>query len=1078
MAALAMGTPAIAHDSNCDNSATDGSPIHCEKDSTSTDDISIDVDGIDIDTTADGDAGRGIAAIHEGSGNITIDIAGTTTGETTTASTIDTTGTGPHATGSAHAVAARHTGTGTSKTKITVENTEITTSGRHSRGISAEHNGSGVGGTGNNSMQIRLNSGTSITTGGERGYGVFGSLITDLGDLDVDLQNGSSITTQGTNAWAVYLLHPLAAGNGNILLDLTGTTIETQGTAMTGNVDAHGIFVHHAGTGNMVIRAPTNGGSIVTHGQRSRGIYARHDSSGNINIDLTNLEITTQSTSASASAYGIFAWQRGNGNTDIDARGGFIKTKGGISRGIYAVHFGKSSSHEVFGDIDVATHRDHAITTTGAPFGDGIVTYHYGTADTDRQIKVTVGGTINVSGANAQGVRVGTVSSAGVPSRMASLRDDGYRRQTVTVNNQITSAGEGVFLANGGRVTIGPQGSISSTKGIAILATGTVPEDSSDPNNVIAAIPPKLRVDLNLGGRQVSQALGDGWIINDGGQTTIAVNNVVLHDGVEGVTGRTAPNGVWNVRMRAEGVNVANYTDDEDTMDIDESDPMHWTKEDLGNVPADRDFSVSDFTEARRPTPPPPEPEPEMMEVNEAVVAGEDMVAAVQVEGDGTVRIGAQGSLRAVSGIAILATRDTPGDTPELTVDLDLDGRSVDDVIGDDWIINDGGGTNIVVNGVMLHDATTGVVPDAVAPNGAFNTRVNDEVRIRAEGVRVTDRTDPDNWTITEPGVGVIADRDFSVADFIETAAGAMPRPPMMIEEYAPRAAVYEALPSVLLGLQERTPAAPRPRQPTWITVTGHTGSQDFERSTVGVEYDIDAVQIEAGKHFTFNNGTEAWATLQHLDGTADVDSPFQGGDIDVQGLNISLELCRGCKDGDKYVSGKVSLGRYDLGLDSDTRGTLKQGVGATAYTLALEAGRRLQKTAYTLIPRLRLEHASVSIDRFTDAVDARVSYPDADRSAIALGVRAETSPNPERKDGLSLWGLLDLEHRLDDAQTTARVSGARLKAESGDNSVLLGLGGTWQRDRLRLNAGLSAREGLGTGSESYGATLDLALQF
>lgn len=472
--------------------------------------------------------------------------------------------------------------------------------------------------------------------------------------------------------------------------------------------------------------------------------------------------------------------------------------------------------------------------------------------------------------------------------------------------------------------------------------------------------------------------------------------------------------------------------------------------------------------------------------VNEAVMVDEDEMAAAHIEGDGAVHIGPQGSLSAASGIAILATPDTPGDAPELIVDLDLDGRTVMQVIGDDWIINDGGTTTIIINGVTLHDGATGVVPDAIAPNGAFDVRTSGEegVRVLEEGVRVLDRTDPDpaNWVISERAAGVIADRDFSAADFVhvtDTAdpTGPDPAPPMFIEEYAPRAAIYEALPGVLLGLQERVPTAPRTRQPFWFRVSGHTGSQDFDHSSAGAEYDIDAVQVEAGKHFTLNNGTEAWATLQYLDGTAEVDSPVQGGDIDVQGLNVSLELCRGCKDVEKYVSGSASLGRYDLDLASDTRGKLKQGVGATAYALALEAGRHLQRVAWDLIPRIRLEHANVSIDRFTDAVDARVSYPDADRLAIALGVRAETRPNTN-KDGLSLWSSLDLEHRLDNARTVARVSGARLKADSGDHSVLLGMGGRWQRDHLRLHAGLSARESLGTGSERYGASLDLALQF
>ena len=56
------------------------------------------------------------------------------------------------------------------------------------------------------------------------------------------------------------------------------------------------------------------------------------------------------------------------------------------------------------------------------------------------------------------------------------------------------------------------------------------------------------------------------------------------------------------------------------------------------------------------------------------------------------------------------------------------------------------------------------------------------------------------------------------------------------------------------------------------------------------------------------------------------------------------------------------------------------------------------------------------------------------------------------------VW-LLDLEHRLDDSKTTARVMGARLEAEAGDSSVLLGAGAAWQRDTLKINAGLTARE-------------------
>ena len=68
---------------------------------------------------------------------------------------------------------------------------------------------------------------------------------------------------------------------------------------------------------------------------------------------------------------------------------------------------------------------------------------------------------------------------------------------------------------------------------------------------------------------------------------------------------------------------------------------------------------------------------------------------------------------------------------------------------------------------MVLHDGATGNT-DRTAPNGAWN------VTMRAEGVTVTDRTDPANVVITEPATGVVADRDFSAQDFTETVR---PRP-------------------------------------------------------------------------------------------------------------------------------------------------------------------------------------------------------------------------------------------------------------------------------------------------------------
>ncbi len=1044
-----LGPADLRAAAECSNTPNAGNWIECTEDSTSTSNININASSIDIDTSAD--SVPGVRAFNEGSGNININITGTTTEP----STIDTTG------GLSHGVDAYYRNTSsTNAATVTLENTEISTQGRGAHGVNVDHRGLGE-------VKADMNTGVVIETSGERASGIHVTHENGAGTGDSIIEaQGIRVTTRGSQGYALWGNH---YGSGEVRMDVRDSTIVTHGNT------GHGVFGYRPNSsGDIDIDAV--GGSVTTNGYLGFGIYARHqrigrDNTGNLEITTRNHAIETAGTAHHTSlqgtySYGIYADNENTGNTVIElGEGSSVITRGKNSHGIVA-------------------YQRHA-TNPGS-------------------IAITLDGPITVHGADARGVQVGTVDGSGVPSRMAALDSEGYRQHTVTVNGSITSTGEGVYLANGGKVIIGASGSINSSKGIAILATGTVPEDRTDPNNVIAAIPPKLHVALTLDGRRVAEVIGtNGWIINDGGTTTIVVNGVKLHDGSTGTvteldtgTNTQVPvsvaNGVWDVSMRVEGVTVTDRTD---------PDPANWTITDPATgVITDRDFSATDFNEVEvredpvvdpppppppRPRPPPPEPEPElqMHEVNEAMSAGAEVPAAIQIEGDGEVHIGAQGSLRAASGIVILAT----GDTPELLVDMDLDGRRVAEVIDDDWIINDGGETTIVVNEVKLHDGGTGIVtkldpdtdmqvPVSVA-NGVW------DVSMRVEGVTVTDRTDPDpaNWVISELAANVITDRDFSVEDFIETREEPEPEPdpeptpPMLIEEYAPRAAVYEALPDVLLDLQERTARAPR-RDPVWFTVSGRTGSRDFDRSTVGIEVDTDYLEVEAGKHVPMKGGFDAWAVLHYLTGTAEVDSPVQGGDIDIEGFGASLEV-RWSQAGHSYVSGQALLMNYELDLDSDKRGRLKSGVDAYAYALSLEAGRRWQRGAVQLSPRIRLEHTNVSVDRFTDAVQARVSYPDEDRLTAALGVLAETG-HGVKEDGLSLWGSLDVNYTLDGARTTARVSGEKLSAEAGDSSVLLGAGGIWRRGSLGVNVGLSAREELDSGSEEYGATLNLGLQF
>lgn len=1177
---LGLGAPATAHDSNCDNT-TAGSPIHCEKASSSNDAIDIDVSGVSITTTGGSTNAIGIKAKHSGgtaamNADITIDVDGTSTISTTRAATNPS---DPETDKSlAHGIHGQHEGIG--DLSIDVEDTTITITGAQAGGILGQHSGSG-------NIDIDATAATISTTGtatvGVSGAeGIFAA-HTGTGDITVNIQGkevtdettmmttttASTITTTGPWAHGVSAQQSPGTGKtgGGIAITLEDTQITTGGSSAAGihgrnqssssgaltatlnsgttirttGAGAHGVHLTHenidtTATGNDATLT-ADGITVTTTGAQSYGLWANKIiGRGDVTIAVTDSTITTENTGDdSIGIYGYKGSADGDGDIDIDVTGGSTTTKGSLAFGVYAHHqdgdnrissgditidllghtlrtegttqniripsvsgtysYGIYAVHRNTGDIvinlkDHPTSGDSSSVTTLGKNSHGIVAYHYGTAATGRMIDITVGSPVTVSGAEAQGVRIGTVRN-GAAERIAALDANGYRDQTVTVNAPISSQGPGIYLANGGKVVIDRtgdrMGSIDSASGIAILATGDV-----------SSAKPKLHVNLKLDGDRVHQAISqDDWILNDGGATTLAVNDVVLHDGATGFTRRAVPNGAWNVWIRSEGVRVTDRSD---------SNPANWVVSDpAAGVIADRDFSFStsegDFVERDinealpiftppppptpppSPAPPPPAPAPEAMQVNVPVVAEANAPAAVVVmEESATVVIGPQGSLAAASGIAILATAD-PEDPaaapPQLTVDMALDGRQVGQVLGDDWILNDGGGTTIVINGVKLHDGTTGVVPGASAPNGAFNVRTQHaEVRIREEGVRVLDRSNPDpaNWVLSEPMEGVIADRDFSAADFVRVEDGMEVQPPMLIEEYAPRAALYEVLPDLLLRLGTAGIAV-APSAPAGVQVTGHHGSHRFDHSTVGARYDLDAIRIEAGKPLPWGETLEGRVSAHYLNGTAEVSSPVQGGDIDVQGLGLSLQLCRGCTEGDGYVSGQLSLSRYDLDLDSDTRGRLKSGVHATAQALRLEAGRRLQRETVQLTPRVRLDWANVSVDRFTDAVDARISYSDETRLTGTLGVLAETGRSGTQGK-YTLWGSLDLETRLDGTQTVARVSGERLAARAGDHSVLLGVGGAWTWGPLNLDASLHAREELDTSSEDYTAALNLQLPF
>ena len=462
---------------------------------------------------------------------------------------------------SGYSLEALHSGDG--DIHIDARNGTFTLVGRSGNGISGRSRG-----TGNINIYAEV---VTIHTNGSSSVGIFAIAESALGPQLVEITTKEvDVTTEGTISHGIWGSNQTAGG---VTLDVQGGTLTLNGKG------SHAVYSTVHSSGNISDIDVQN--ATIIMGLGNSGGYGVQNDMGGIGDSNTDVRDTTIITKDDDSR-GIVGRHRGTGDIDIDVRGGSIKTSGEYAYGIYGLHQGE-------GNVTLNMQDGNAVTTTGEN-GHGIVVYNFGTMDS-RTMAITVGGRVDTSGAGAQGVRVGVVNADGAPERVAALDDaEGYRKQTVTVNGSVMGEAVGVFLAGGGRVVIGPQGTVGAESGIAILASGDTPVEGGDP------IKPKLLVDMTLDGRRVRDVFGDDWIINDGGETTIVVNSVILHDGVRGVVPNAkAQNGAFDVSIRTDGLTVTDRS----------VSPWTFSQRSTTTI-ADRDFSAEDFTETQKPTMPPP----------------------------------------------------------------------------------------------------------------------------------------------------------------------------------------------------------------------------------------------------------------------------------------------------------------------------------------------------------------------------------------------------------------------------------------------------------------------------------------
>ena len=874
---------------------------------------------------------------------------------------------------------------------------------------------------------------------------------TDDNNTSVD---SVKITATAPAKNSIYDRH---SGQGDITLTVNNSIISTTGD------NATAILVLHSGDGNIGINA--RGSTVTTEGSRSRGIMGWHIGTGDITIDVGNVDIMTNADDVLG--HGIFGFSYGAGNLKINAHeGSTITTIGDQSHGILGYH---SESDKDNDDITIDV-QDAVITTKGDE-SYGIIAGHFGTGE-DIDVAIDVRDSIvTTMGMNSHGiiafhkqasskgeidinVQGGTVTTMGIEAHGVYGQSKGTGDVTINVRDvTIMTESTGLHPTYGNTFSIGFYGNhenvgnldINAYEGSTITTMGVnshaiMGRHTGDGDIAINAHKDSTITTTGAGAHGI---VADHYGTMDSRSIAVTIGGKVSASGMNAHGVRIGRVNAQGEVERAAGVDMEGY----------------------------RSQTVS---------------------VDGPVWGGSGEAAGVFLTGGGRVYIGPNGSVGADSGIAILATGDTPvtgSDAlkPKLYLDMQLDGRPMANVIDDDWIINDGGETTIMVNNVKLHDGVTGAT-SLTAANGAWN------VMMREEGVKV-DRSDPANWVVSNPASGVIADRDFSTEDFDETEKPinlngsymipvprvTPPSAPVFTEVYAPRSALYEALPGFLLRLNGEGLAEDRlrsPDSPVWFRLSDSTGSHAPDHATVGAEYNFNRLTAQVGLDVAISENLTGSVSLRRVTGSADVSAPTGGGDNEARGIGASLEVSwRGAND--YYANGGFSLTDYDMDIISGDRsvGVLEKDATARVEYLAIEAGRRFQlNEKMNLTPRAWLARSGVSMDKFTDAVNSRVSFTDAVSFTGGVGVVTETARSWESRTS-SLRGWLDIELTPSGAETFADVSGEKLESKSSKNRYLLSLGGDYRMGNFSTGGEVSVGS-LGSDDSQFASQLYVGMHF
>ena len=497
------------------------------------------------------------------------------------------------------------------------------------------------------------------------------------------------------------------------------------------------------------------------------------------------------------------------------------------------------------------------------------------------------------------------------------------------------------------------------------------------------------------------------------------------------------------------------------------------------------------------------------VDLGASAVTADGSVGRVLLRRGGETTVGATGRLTGIDGVAVrsdagdlgvtvaamgLATGDIDargaGDLTVMvsgTVDGDVFGRGAGEhavtvapggVITGTIDLGDGavaGSGTVIVRGMagrVLFERNGAVT---VGPEGRIPgiDGVSVESRSGAPTVRIMVAADESREDAEKRLGGAIRVAEGETPIPITWVGGAPPAPPGP----APHTRVYEALPSVLLGMERLSShadraAAPRGSNGAWARVDASRGSWEAAKSTnAGTEYDHRGFSFQAGVDAVVGEETRAGLSVHVRRATAKVSR--NGGEIEARGAGVGLSAT--WSPGPFFVDGQAAATLYDVDLKSSLRGRLKDDVGAQGLSAALEAGRMVPVAdGVTVTPRARVAYSSLSLSGFDDSVGERVSL---DRGRSLTG-RAGALAERVFGEGGRIFGSVDVEREFS-AETRMSVAGTSFEATGEETRYMVGVGGEhgWEEGRFVLRGALGYAAS-GGGARDYGGRASLSMRF